>query len=459
MDREAGADKDRVPANEGTGGSATGMFRSLTALTAVAPLPLVLDEAGAANVFALASGGLLLWWALAAARGRAGRVAEWRRHGMMTLALCLVLAWLAAQSLELAPPQWQHPFWRDAAAALGRPLGGAIGLDPVATSGTLMRWAAFAGLFWMVMQMADDRARAGRLLLAAAVAGALFAAYGVAVEITHRWPGGELGAAAVATIPRAPLLRDDGFALYLGLCLITCLALLTGGDDAIRAAARAGLRRVVLRPRTLLLLASSAVLGTALALARSGVAPACAAFGISVFIAAMASARGVKLATAVTTGFAVTTASALAVRFAGGLLPADFRTEERTAAADAPVLGDGADALPDPFGPYREGSGMGDVAGEVGMIATLAMLGIAGWLIAVNVRGVLRPGGEAAFPALALGAAGSVGLNAVVEGAIRAPGVVVTLVAILAAGFAHSRVRDAGTSRSAGREVDCVEAA
>ncbi len=155
------------------------LFRALLALLALAPLPFGSHRPWAWSAAAVWIGVLTLIWCVAVATGRARLRVSPGRIWFIIAPFAVVLAWAAIQLTDLAPAEWRHPIWAEAAAALGAPLGGAISLDPAMTRTAILRFALFGGVFWLSLQLGRDAARAQLGLIVLARAGVLYAAYGL----------------------------------------------------------------------------------------------------------------------------------------------------------------------------------------------------------------------------------------------------------------------------------------
>ncbi|MFN6942099.1 MAG: hypothetical protein ACK4OG_08885, partial [Parvibaculum sp.] len=156
------------------------LFAALIALVALAPLPLASNRPLPAAALSLAAGLLLALWGAALLAGRA-RLAVSPRRIAWPLALSGAVAlWIVIQTLPL-PAAWGDPAWAEAAAALGEPLSASISVNPQATLSGLMRLLAYAAIFWLTMQLARAPERARTALKAAALTGAAYAAYGIAI--------------------------------------------------------------------------------------------------------------------------------------------------------------------------------------------------------------------------------------------------------------------------------------
>ena len=488
MRAETGAAADQKPT--GRRGWNWDVFWPVAVLVAMAPLPLASDKPWAWTSVSLIVGVLLMWWSISVFRAAAPIGVSWRQHGLTTLLACLLLAWFAIQTMSSVPAGWQHWIWRDAAVALGAAPAGAISLDPSATGDALTRMIAYVGIFWLVLQLARDPTRARQLLLVVVAGGAVFAAYGMIVELgligRDLWSDG----ARITGSLTGPFLDRNSFALYLGLCLMSALALLSsrrGADRTAPLTSKEGLRQFAasLHPEAFALLALAAVLATALALTHSRIGLVCTVLGFAVFVVARAATRGQRLGKSLTIGLVIGLLGVLAIQFIEGAPVSRFAGDDMAEAtradlhgltidaiAAAPLRGHGLGTFPELFHVYRDASfpwlapaferahgAYLEFAAETGIIATLALLIIGGWLAAACVRGTLFQRRDAVFPALALGAVGLVATQAFVDFSAQMPAVATTFAATLAIGFAHAwPTGNERTVASIGREIHRIEA-
>jgi O-antigen ligase len=204
------------------------LFAALIALVALAPLPLASNRPLPAAALSLAAGLLLALWGAALLAGHA-RLAVSPRRIAWPLALSGAVAlWIVIQTLPL-PAGWGDPAWTEAAAALGEPLSESISVNPQATLTALMRLLAYAAILWLTMQLARAPERARTALKAAALTGAAYAAYGIAiyaagndwVTIYRKWSYHQ---ALTSTF-----VNRNSYATFAGLGLLCAAAWFMGG--------------------------------------------------------------------------------------------------------------------------------------------------------------------------------------------------------------------------------------
>lgn len=200
-------------------------FRTLLFIVALAPLPLASNRPLPAALLSLSVGLLVIGWSLRVALG--GTVAVSPRRIAWPLSLFgLVCLWIVVQWLPVMPPSWADPTWQTASEALGRPLPGRISVNPHETLGGLMRLLAYAGVFWLALQLCRAPERARRAIRAVAAIGGLYAAYGIIVYLAgNNWvllyPKWAYFDALTSTF-----VNRNSFATFAGLCLLCALSAL-----------------------------------------------------------------------------------------------------------------------------------------------------------------------------------------------------------------------------------------
>ena len=197
----------------------------------------------------------------------------------------LAILWAGYQCASFSPAELHHPLWRSAAQALGSPYRGSISLDPVASRESLVRIMTSAGIFWLALQLGRDRGRAGRILVAVASGSAVYAAYGLAVELsganTILW----LDKTAYHDVVTATFVNRNSFATFAGLGLLCTVAALYRGVARSVAGAR-GARERAWRlldespVRHAALAGAALVLGVALLLSESRAGVAATGLGL-----------------------------------------------------------------------------------------------------------------------------------------------------------------------------------
>ena len=408
---------------------------------------------------------LLIGWALAALRDP-GRVrSAWRHHWIATCLFLLLMVWAGVQAVTWTPEAWHHPLWLEAGAALGTGLHGAVSLEPAAGAETIMRLLSYGGVFWLALQYCRSARRARVLFQAIAFSGFIYAAYGLAVTLGgnesilwyERW--------AYKHSLTSSFVNRNSFATYAGLALIASFVILFAGgrrEEAANPFSRQGL--MVMMDRFshggwvygLII----AVTGAALILSHSRAGIAAAALGLMAFFAALAAGRRlVGKALGVYSGI-VAVAAVLLILLAGQAAEGVDRSvagEERgvlfgysvAAIEDYPLAGSGLGAWSEVFRLYRDEtlirayqrahSSYLEWASEMGLPATILMVGTLLGLGAICFIGVRRRRNNQAYPAAGVAAGVLVAGHSVVDFSLQIPAVSVVFAAMLGAACAQSR--------------------
>lgn len=442
------------------------LFKCLLAFVVLAPLPF---------------GGVLMWsWSLmgllVAAMLAAWGALQWRAGAPPAVPLAqiwpaaalfgLALLWAFLQTQGWMPASWHHPLWRAASDALGRELAGSISLNPFAGHSTLLRLLAYAGVFWLALQLCRDRARARLALKTVAVAGAVYAAYGIAVQIsgsnTLLW----FHKTSYFDVVTSTFVNRNSYATYAGLGLLAMTAHLVQG---IEEKMPRGLSPRDMLRRTLLLLFNEQwpfltgwiLLLAAVVMTESRGGVVAAGLGLTALVIALGARRTGHRKLALRAGLAMM-AGAAAFLFASGdavldrlgqtydrvdVRPAIYATTV-AGIADTPVLGTGLGSFPETYRIYSRGDVGSSVlkahdtylenALELGIpgaaALALAVLFLAG-LAAIGVRQRER---DSAYPITAVAATVLVGVHSLVDFSLQIPAVTVTFCFLLGLGCAQS---------------------
>lgn len=448
---------------------AAAVFWLVMATVALAPLPLGANRPWAWSLLALLAGLALLGWAVAALADPGLMRLSWHRHVFVTVPFCLAVAWALVQAAPWTPAAWHHPLWADAAKALGRPLVGAISLDPDRTVEGAMRLAAYGAVFWLAMQYGRDAARARDMFWVVALAALAYAVYGLTAHLA--------GTQRILWFPKwayhdsltSTFVNRNSYAAYAGLGLVAITALAWHatrrlGDHGL--ASRAGWLHVIdnLTPGFFLLIVAAVTVATALLLTGSRGGALCTGLGLVALIASLA-AMGHREGRRGTVLFGIFLATGIALlTYSGGLLLGRLarvisgptgreaiHSLTREMIADRPLLGGGLGSFPQLFGLYRDArlpfeslpydqahSTYLELGAELGLIGA-GLLGLALAAIAlVCLRGAAIRRRDRLFPCAALAAAVLIGIHSVFDFSAQIPAVAVTLMVLLGAGFAQS---------------------
>jgi O-antigen ligase len=412
---------------------------------------------------------LLLAWAACAATGRVPVRVGWRVLAPGVALFGALELWFLLQASGTTPAGWDHALWRPAADALQTPLDGAISLSPDATVTGVMRFAAYAGVFLLALQFGRDARRARILFWVLAIAGLVYALYGLVLMFGRidtilwfeRW--------AYQGSLTSSFVNRNSYGTYAGLTLIAALALGSGSMGRsleLGLRSRTGLLHFIdnLQPKVFFLTVLLTVIATALLLSRSRGALLAAVLGLVAYFAMLGLRRrqhgravlgyavGVLIAGAVLVSFS---GSATLARFAELATDGDGRGAvfalTARAIGERPLLGTGLGTYRGVFQLYRDDgfdvltpaytqahSSYLEMALDAGLPAFAAMMvllaGLAGWC----VRGALKRRRNVAFPAAGLGATTLVAAHSALDFSLQIPAVAVTYMALMGAAVGQS---------------------
>ncbi len=388
------------------------------------------------------------------------------------LATIPVWAWALLQTLPAETASWllANTFWTPVLAHGG--LEGVVpmvGLDAAAGREGLMRLLTYAAVFWVVLGLAQDTARARLLLRVVLVATTACAVYGLVMQLT----GWEMIFWLVKTDyvgdATGTFINRNTFATYVNLGLMICLALLA--EPFLEARGMADVKRIatqavthLLDQRSLLLLAFCLLAMAALqSHSRGGLLSA----GLAVVVVVLL----LFLVTRPRPLVAASVAAATVVIGAGLLSTSGGVTLERLGQVDAnydlevagrltfwqvslgmvgerPWQGYGYGSFEPAFAQHRDErfDGVVDKAHntyiehlvELGIPATLLLYVGPVLLFAYCVRAMFARQRNQVFALAAVGATLLVGLHSLVDFSLQIPAVAVTFAALLAIGVAQA---------------------
>ena len=438
----------------------------------LSPLPFGAVPAWAWSVMAGATGALLLGWGIPVVGGRTPAVRMPRRLSWAAVPFALALAWAGFQTVSFSPPELHHPLWRSAAEALGSSYRGSISLDPVSSRESLVRIMTSAGIFWLALQLGRDRRRAGRVLVAVASGSAVYALYGLAVELsganTILW----LDKTAYRDVATATFVNRNSFATFAGLGLLCTVAALYRGVARSVAGARDARERAwrLLSESPLrhaALAGAALLLGVALVLSESRAGTAATGLGLMALVCVLAARRG-RSVRAIVLSAAVPAAAGAALLALSGeglerrlyVTESDWRTRaeiaERTrhAIGDAPLLGTGLGTFASVYRVYRSGrigpnvdrahNDYLELALELGVPAAACFVGALAGLALVCAAGVFIRRRDEEMPAVGFASCTLVGAHALVDFSLQIPAVAATFALVLGTATAQSWRSDPG---------------
>jgi hypothetical protein len=200
--------------------------------------------------------------------------------GAIALVPLVPALWMLVQVLPLGFARLSHSVWPSAAEALGRPLRGAISVDPGATVVALIRYQAAVALALVAAAVAVDRSRAGWMLTALTAAAAVIAV----MVIIH-------GLGIVSLFPEDAAIGDAASSCVVLAVILAATALIRAHERQIARKPPSG-PSLIAAARSYALPAVALLAGLiALPLAATTVDSIALAFGLATLIGAVAVRR------------------------------------------------------------------------------------------------------------------------------------------------------------------------
>lgn len=446
------------------------VFILLLGILALIAVPFGANRQWAWALVAVLVGVMLLAMALSVAVNPASAPVAWSRYRVLAGGFLLVLAWMLLQAAPWTPAALHHPLWAEAARTLGRPVAGAIALDPPAALSEAVKFATYGGIFWLAMQFSARDRRARLLLWVVLLAVFVNAAYGLVVQFTgaetilwfKRW--------AYATLLSGTFVNRNHFATYAGIGIVIGFGFLL--EELRRIASGVSLRTIdglirmseAVDLRLYSLLAILGVLGLAVILTGSRAALAVIACGLFCTMACAALSAQVTARRVVRLGLVLAAVGIVAVAISGQVVVERLEAASRNASdrmevykataraiADRPILGVGGGSFENVFFAYRPAV-LGatnefydhvhntylEFAIEHGVPALLIVLVMGAIVFARFFRGVASRHRNDLVPATGAGVTTVVALHAMLDFSLEIPAVAVTCLAVLGACYAQS---------------------
>ncbi len=440
------------------------VFAGLLLLLALVPLPFGADRPWAWSLFSGSIGALLLCWGILAAKSQSYQAASLRPILPAVGLFLLVVLWIAIQASGVVPPEWRHPIWSEAEAALGAPIAGAVSLDGHRTWTAMMRLLCYGGVFLLTFQLCIATDRSERLVRTLIGMTLIYACYGLFVQSAGIGKVLLYAKAGNAENLSSTFLDADAFAGYAGLGLLCALAILfrpamRRGDLATswRFATRAVADFFFARTWTMMLGACVLFMTVLMTHSRAGLAVAL--LGAGAYLAMMAWVRQRKTVAVIAIAVMAVASSAL-FAIAGGKAgdgsgsPPVAATERgevyaltANAIAGAPILGTGYGTYAEVFAMHRDDMATPsrrayntylENALEIGIPATVALVLSVGWIVLICLSSVLRHRRRAFLPCLGVAATVLAGAHGAVDYGLQIPAVAATYAAILGAACAQA---------------------
>lgn len=444
-------------------------FWLLAAVVVLAPLPFGSYRAWAWSALSVAIGILLLLWSFAAARKPGTVRIPWRALALPATVFAVLMLWFLLQASGASPGSWHHSIWQQTSNALGTTVPGAISISPEATISGIMRFMAYAGVFFLALQFGRAPERAHAMVWIVVLAGLAYALYGLVLKFSgtetilwyQRW--------AYRGSLTSTFVNRNSYGTYAGLSAVATLALMNAAfvrslEKGVRT--RAGFLHFVnnLTPWLFFLVATFVVIATALLFSQSRGAFLATLLGIGTFIAMMALYGQQKTGAAVGYVVAFVVAGAVLVSFSGSatlnrfgdwLSEGDGRAAifvlSTRAIAEHPILGWGLGTFRGVFQILRDGtftvltpayqqahSSYLELALEAGLPAFVLMMSLLAGMAGLCIRGVLRRRRRVVYPALGLGATALVAAHAAIDFSLQIPAITATYLFLMGAACGQS---------------------
>ncbi len=446
------------------------LFRLLLAVVVLAPLPLASNRPWAWSLLAVVTGVLCGSWAVLVPLGAARAPMPFRRLWAVAVPFLMVLAWAFLQTSGLLPPSLWHSLWQGAGPVLegasGGALSGMVSADPALTRAAILRMATYGAIFWLAVQLGRERVRAREGLVTVAVAGTVYALYGLIVYFSGNHTILWLEKWAYTDDLTATFVNRNAYGAYAAIGMMCCLALFMHALQPRRHGSRDGGPRAYELAETVLVralpyLLAVVMLGTAMLLSHSRGALLSTGVAFGILMVMLTLGRIIRLRMALVLGLLVLGIGLVMLSVSGDVTVqrlAEQTDEERTSAyalilraiGDTPLTGTGLGAFEPTFHLYRDTSLSRPVVWDYAHNVPLELvldLGIPAAVLyylslavvaGVCIRGVVRRRRDQIYPAVALSVAALLAAHGMVDFSAQIPAVAATLALLLGLGYAQS---------------------
>ena len=397
-----------------------------------------------------------------------------RQLALPAILMVAVLVWIWLQSTSFTPAAWHADLWRFVSAAFGKPITGAVSVNPFVTQTELMKLVSYVAVGGLAAVLSARHDNARTIFVAIVAIASVYATYGIVLSAFHT---------SQVTIFEGlppPYGRDvsggfvakNSFATFTGMAFLASLTLLVEAGQH-RIIAMRGWRTHV---RTLVqfatgkgagwLIASLVLLAALIASdSRAGlIATLVGLMGVFVLTLSVSARRGNTRWTLIGGGAAIALIFALILanghsvqsRFedliethgAGEMRPLMWDAAAR-AIADHPYTGTGLGTYPDIFNRYarsfvpyvvdRAHNDYLEFSMGVGIPAAIAWIGALLIIVIQCVLGVLRRHRRRGYAMTAVGATLLVGFHSIFDFSLQMPAVAVLYAVLLGIGIGQSQ--------------------
>ncbi|MBT5881482.1 MAG: O-antigen ligase family protein [Rhodospirillaceae bacterium] len=378
-----------------------------------------------------------------------------------------IVAWILFQTSANIPHDWAHPLWFEMALAIAANGQPSITLDTEATLNALTRLLAYGGVFWIGARLGRNSDNAAFMLKSFVAASCLYAVYGFLVFFSgndtilwfDKW--------AYPNDLTSTFVNRNTYATFAGLGLIASVALvpqLLGTGLRGHHTQRAMLLNLADRAFSQAWLPLLTIIVTAFALLLSHSRGGLFSTGVGLFILFLSFAytkvvsRKLGIYLAPLFGLFIIGTYAMAgdgvdARLAETSLTSSPRHELYSiilrAIPSNPYLGTGYGTFEQAFMPYKTfaltfagwdkaHNSYLELAFEIGIPATIAIVGIFFWLVGVFIFGLVRRRRRRVFAAMGLSITALVGVHALFDFSLQIPGFTVCYVMLASIAWAQS---------------------
>lgn len=456
------------------------MFYAILLVVILSPLPFGSTYQWSWASISAIVGFLLALWALRCLLRPHSLAFGLGRLWFSALLYGLVLGWVMLQASNLTPQGWHHSVWQQSADVLDLQLTGSISINPDATWAGVLQMLTYAGVFWLAAQCCRSRVRARHALWALAIAGSLYAIYGLLTWLSGSglvlwfdFPGG--------SSVRSTFTNRNMYAFYAAMGMLCTSALLC--ERVLEALEQASgneepligqIESASYKTLALFALALVQISAISFTVSRGGIIAAAVSMGV--LIACMMKGRRLSLVAQRTGLVLMIGTSVLAFAVLGmslGTRGVEFLLDSGgrldgyritlDAIKEAPIQGYGLGSFQDIFHLYDDGSVLPTLdyshnlylgtTVELGLPATLALLLAISGIVVTCIQGLSRRRRDHLYPALGVAATALVAIHGAVDSPLSLPANAITYSFILGLSFAQSWSSESvSTTGSAGRK-------
>jgi O-antigen ligase len=249
-------------------------FWLLILAIALAPLPFGSNRPWAWSLLTICIGAAAFLWSIGTFMDSQTIQLSWGRYRLLSALFLVFMAWGFYQAIGPAPEAWWAPGWKVLYGTLETSPTGTISASSEQSLTAIMRLLAYAGVFWLALQVGRRTYYAKLALWSITLAGLAYSIYGIAIQLQ--------GSNMILWFPKwsyqymltSTFVNRNHFAVYAGLSILCTVALIA--DDAKKATevsvtTRAGFIQLLdnLSAQILILVIAFAALVTALFLTQS----------------------------------------------------------------------------------------------------------------------------------------------------------------------------------------------